>query len=54
MRPTKKITKAKRAGNIALVEEHLPSKYEALSSNPTTTKKRRGVTMLGALKERIA
>jgi hypothetical protein len=33
----KKITEAKRAGGMAQVVESLPSKTEALSSNPITT-----------------
>jgi hypothetical protein len=37
-----KIAKAKRAGNMAQVGEHLPSKHNALGSNSTiTTLKRR-------------
>jgi hypothetical protein len=33
--------KTKRAGGIVHVVEYLPSKREALSSNPRTTKKKR-------------
>jgi hypothetical protein len=37
----RKITKAKRAGGIAHMEEHLPrSKCKVLSSNPTTQKRK--------------
>jgi hypothetical protein len=36
----RKITKAKIADNMAQVLEHLPSRHEALSSNPHTTKER--------------
>jgi hypothetical protein len=35
--------RAKRAGNVAQVEEHLPTNYKVLSSNPSTTKKKRGL-----------
>jgi hypothetical protein len=31
----------KMAGRVAQVGEHLPSKYEALSSNPSTKKKKK-------------
>jgi hypothetical protein len=31
----------KRAGEAAKVVEHLPNKYEALSSNPHTAKKKK-------------
>jgi hypothetical protein len=34
----KKKTKAKRAGGVTQVVTHLPSKHEALSSNPNTAK----------------
>jgi hypothetical protein len=33
-----KITNAKRAGRVAQVVEHLPSKLEAFSSTPSTTR----------------
>jgi hypothetical protein len=33
-----KQTKSKRAGSMAQVVEHLPSKLEATSSNPNTAK----------------
>jgi hypothetical protein len=33
----KKIPSQKRAGGVAQVEEHLPSKSEAQSSNPSTS-----------------
>jgi hypothetical protein len=39
VRPISKITKVKRAGNMAEVIEQLPSKHEALSSNPSTSRK---------------
>jgi hypothetical protein len=39
--PISKITNAKRADGLAPGVEHLPSKCEALSSNPSTTKKER-------------
>jgi hypothetical protein len=34
--PIRKITKAKRAGGMAQMVEHLPSKSEALNSNPSS------------------
>jgi hypothetical protein len=34
-----RITKAKRAGDVVYVAEHLPGRCEALSSNHSTTKK---------------
>jgi hypothetical protein len=37
--PIPKITKAKRSGDIAQGVENQPSKWEALSSNSSTTKK---------------
>jgi hypothetical protein len=37
--PISTITRAKRAGGGAQTVSDLPSKYEALSSNPSTTKK---------------
>jgi hypothetical protein len=36
-----KITKTKRFGYMAQVVEHLPSRPEALSSNPSTTHKKK-------------
>jgi hypothetical protein len=36
-----KITRVKRAGGMVQVVVYLPSKHEALSSNPCTTKKRK-------------
>jgi hypothetical protein len=36
-----KISRAKRAGNVAQVLECLPSKYEALSLNPGTPLRKR-------------
>jgi hypothetical protein len=38
-RPYLKLTRAKRAGGVAQAAEHLPSKFEALNSNPNTTNK---------------
>jgi hypothetical protein len=35
-----KITKAKRARGVVQVVEQLPSQHEALSSNPSTAKKK--------------
>jgi hypothetical protein len=40
--PISKITNTKRAGGVAQVVEHLPSKFEALSSNPNYRKKKKG------------
>jgi hypothetical protein len=37
--PISKTMRAKRAGGTVQVVEHPPSKQEALSSNPSTTKK---------------
>jgi hypothetical protein len=37
-----KITRAKRAAGVAIVVEHLPSKHEALNSNPNIAKKKNG------------
>jgi hypothetical protein len=39
--PISKITKAKRSGGMIQAVEHLPSKLKTLSSNPSTTKKRK-------------
>jgi hypothetical protein len=36
-----KITKVKRAGEVAQVGEHLPSKHKALISNTSTKKKKK-------------
>jgi hypothetical protein len=36
--PISKITRAKRTGGVAQIEERLLCKCEALSSKPTTTK----------------
>jgi hypothetical protein len=33
-----------RAGGVAQVRERLPSKHEALSTNPSTNQKKKGVT----------
>jgi DNA polymerase II large subunit len=41
---TRKITRAKKAGNVAQVIQNLPSKYKVLSSNPSTTKRVSEVT----------
>jgi hypothetical protein len=35
-----KITEPKKSGRVAQVVEHLASKYKALSSNPSTIKKK--------------
>jgi hypothetical protein len=40
VRPYLKITRAKRAGGMAQAVEYLSFKTEALSSNPSTTKKK--------------
>jgi hypothetical protein len=37
-----RIMKTKEAGGMAQEVESLPNKYEALSSNPSTTKKKKG------------
>jgi hypothetical protein len=37
-----------RAGGVTQVVEHLPSKCEALSSNPITTKKKKSVTSVAS------
>jgi hypothetical protein len=34
-----KITRERRAGGMTQAVEHLPGKFKALSSNPSTTKK---------------
>jgi hypothetical protein len=36
LNPISKATNAKRAGGIAQVVEHLPTKHKALSSTPTS------------------
>jgi hypothetical protein len=36
-----KLLKAKRAGGVTQVIEHLLSKHEALNANPSTTKKKK-------------
>jgi hypothetical protein len=38
--PVSKITRAKKAGCMAHIVEHLPSKCKTLSSNHSTTKKK--------------
>jgi hypothetical protein len=38
--PISKILRAKKAGDVAQEVENLPSKYEAPSPNPSTTKKK--------------
>jgi hypothetical protein len=43
-----KITKAKRAGGVAQAAEYLPHKCQALSTNPTITKKRERETEINA------
>jgi hypothetical protein len=40
-----KITRAKRSGGMAQVVEHLPSKCETLSSNPSTGKKKKVISV---------
>jgi hypothetical protein len=45
--PISKISKEKGASNVAEVVEHLPSNWEALSSNSSTTKKTLLVGVLG-------
>jgi hypothetical protein len=40
-RPYLKITNVKRAGRVSQVVEHLLSKYNALNSIPSTTKKKK-------------
>jgi hypothetical protein len=42
--PSQKYPTQKRAGKVAQVVEHLPSKCEALSSDPSSTKKKKGKT----------
>jgi hypothetical protein len=46
--PIPKTTRAKRAGRMAQMVECLPSKREALNSNPSTTKTKqnKGMTAL--------
>jgi hypothetical protein len=44
--PISKINKAKRAGGMAQVVESLPSKFRAMSSNPSTTKKKKRINDL--------
>jgi hypothetical protein len=39
-----KISNTKKIGRMYQVIEHLPSKHEALSSNPSTTKKKKKTT----------
>jgi hypothetical protein len=39
LRPYLKINKAKRAGDVAQVVDHLSSKHKTMSSNPSTAKK---------------
>jgi hypothetical protein len=39
--PIQKIIKAKRGGVMAEVVDHLPSKCKAMSSNPSTAKKKK-------------
>jgi hypothetical protein len=38
--PISKMTKAKRADGVAQMVKHLPSKCEALNSNPSNAKKK--------------
>jgi hypothetical protein len=42
---SKKIAKAKEEGGMAQVEKHLPRKPEVLSSNPSTTGKKKKIKM---------
>jgi hypothetical protein len=44
-RTRKKKNTKKRAGRVTQVVEHLPSKSEALSSSPSTAKKKRKQTI---------
>jgi hypothetical protein len=37
----KEITKGERAGSMAQIVEHLPSKHKVLISNPSTAKKKK-------------
>jgi hypothetical protein len=39
--PISKIARVKRTGRVAQVVEHLPSKCEALNSNPSTAKRKK-------------
>jgi dihydroxyacid dehydratase/phosphogluconate dehydratase len=39
--PMSKITRVKRAGGVTQVIEYLPSKNKILSSNPSTTQKKK-------------
>jgi hypothetical protein len=39
--PKKQLKKKKRAGDVTQVVQHLPSKHIFLSSNPSTTKKKK-------------
>jgi hypothetical protein len=39
----------KRAGGMAQIEGHLPSKYETLSSNPNTAKKKKSNVLFNEL-----
>jgi hypothetical protein len=39
--PISKITRAKRAGSVTQTAEQLPSQFKALSSNPSSAKKKK-------------
>jgi hypothetical protein len=44
--PSSKLTRAKRARGMDQVVEHLPSKHEALSSNPSTIKNKKKMVVV--------
>jgi hypothetical protein len=44
--PASKITTANRIGGIAKAVEHVPSKYKALSLNPSAPRKKIGKSIL--------
>jgi hypothetical protein len=46
MRLSEKQTKTKRTGHMIKMEQHLPSKCEALNSNPIPPKKKKEVIFL--------
>jgi hypothetical protein len=43
MRLSQKYPTQNRAGGVAQVVQHLPSKYEALNLNPSTAKKKKKI-----------
>jgi hypothetical protein len=47
--PISKITRARRAGGVTQAVARLPSKCEALSSNPSTAKKNKKVSQTSGL-----